>query len=893
MNSPYYGIDATIPSGSYGSPINILVDNRLNSVFEVMLTRFYILSQFTYHYGFYNHNLFNSIRRFDNESQNPELAKMHGVAEAYNISSSMTNGIYVDMMKTVSEHLSNPNNITNFYKYIETYLPNLYNFTEIDKTSLSDSGNIYYLNKGVIQDQDTPFVGVSIIEDDIVIRTFNEDGSKPIDIFQKSQEDSWFSFLGIGDKEKSVYDFTETNVLYLKDEKKEDGNINTETRFVSPFIIGAAEVYEIPFVKISGNTSYYIRGSKPNKESKSLEIFGNIYDKWIYNLTNSDKYILEILKNSNDSEFNSIVILSNLGSTVSPFNIFPNALNDTVFKTPSAIQVPVFLNAYVGSLIDRDMATISNYYGNKEPQINVHVYADIFDVNKYLSFNDKRTFKAKYDSFMSTNYGDIYDNLIAILEEGVKLTSKNRAEYYEKQFNYKDESAKGTIILSALMERKTLVNYSNITFDMSNKDIVGYKSLKSINETSTIYKDTNNKYFTEFFKSLYASLSSRKTDLVKEKKEFDRMTGDEDIITQGYYSFKNINDKWLTSPNDSKNNDNENLITIGDNLIDSFAFVDRAMRPIGNTIINPEMLIDMMNNQDISVFTVLTQMLSANGFEFFPIQNFMSHDNNGWRNSFKIDVSTSVVTKPSFVCMYVGGSSSYPSGIYKGSQFEDDGIQDIKSTEFATDNYSISDNLDAYRDGQISGSKLQGSTNRGNTTFKYGQVRAFWVKFAQQNQSMFSNIKIDSKEYPETNESIQILSRIAGDGKLQAPPPKGQNLFSVYENRAYKATITGLGNVMIQPTQYFQLANVPLYSGVYLILGVEHNIEPNKMTTTFTGTKILKYPVPRVLTPSAIYGYDGGDSDMTSPYGDQGNYTGAGAGAYPQTQFNSMYELKI
>jgi len=305
------------------------------------------------------------------------------------------------------------------------------------------------------------------------------------------------------------------------------------------------------------------------------------------------------------------------------------------------------------------------------------------------------------------------------------------------------------------------------------------------------------------------------------------------------------------------------------------------------------MLIDMMNNQDISVFTVLTQMLSSNGFEFFPIQNFMSYNSNDWRKSFEIDVSGSVITKPSFVCMFVGGSSSYPSGIYKGNQFEDDGIQDINSTQFATPNYSISDNLDETKDGQLKGSSLVGSSNKGNQNFKYGQVRAFWVRFAQLNQSMFSSIKIDSKEYPETNESIQILSRIAGDGKLQAPPPKGQNLFSTYQNRAYKATITGLGNVMIQPTQYFQLGNIPMYSGVYLILGVEHNIEPNKMTTSFSGTKILKYPVPRVLSPSAYYGFDGGDSDKTSANSGQGNYAGAGAGAYPQTQFNSMYELKV
>jgi len=122
----------------------------------------------------------------------------------------------------------------------------------------------------------------------------------------------------------------------------------------------------------------------------------------------------------------------------------------------------------------------------------------------------------------------------------------------------------------------------------------------------------------------------------------------------------------------------------------------------------------------------------------------------------------------------------------------------------------------------------------------------------------------ESKEYPETNESIQILSRISGDNKLQAPIPKGQNLYSMYENRAYKATVTGLGNAMIQPTQYFQLDNVPMFNGAYLILGVEHTMTANKMTTSFAGTKILEFPIPRVLNPAALFGFNDGASDYTN-----------------------------
>jgi len=156
--------------------------------------------------------------------------------------------------------------------------------------------------------------------------------------------------------------------------------------------------------------------------------------------------------------------------------------------------------------------------------------------------------------------------------------------------------------------------------------------------------------------------------------------------------------------------------------------------------------------------------------------------------------------------MYIGGTSSYPTKA--GNGFVEDGITDLSNTDakdFQTDPdcYPVYD-LDKQKE------KFP--------NFSFNQVRAFRVRFGEQNQSMFTNIKIDSKEYPETNESIQILSRLAGDNQEDAPVPKGQNLYNLYENRSYKATISGLGNAMIQPTQYFQLENVPLFNGAYLIL---------------------------------------------------------------------------
>jgi hypothetical protein len=140
-------------------------------------------------------------------------------------------------------------------------------------------------------------------------------------------------------------------------------------------------------------------------------------------------------------------------------------------------------------------------------------------------------------------------------------------------------------------------------------------------------------------------------------------------------------------------------------------------------------------------------------------------------------------------------------------------------------------------------------------------VKGFTVSFAKQNQTMFTSIDLNTNEHKETNESLAILSEIAQDQSASSPVPKGQNLYSTYEQRSYNCNVQGYGNVMIQPTQYFILENVPMFNGAYLILKVEHSVTPNKMTTGFMGVRIRSNPNPLVTDFSTSAGLNAGDSD--------------------------------
>jgi hypothetical protein len=314
------------------------------------------------------------------------------------------------------------------------------------------------------------------------------------------------------------------------------------------------------------------------------------------------------------------------------------------------------------------------------------------------------------------------------------------------------------------------------------------------------------------------------------------------------------------------------------------------MNPIGDdVIINADPLIDLIKDYDQSVFMVFSRLLSYNGFEFFPLQNFMAYEESEWEDSFKMfEVVENQTATPSFVCMYIGGTSSYLKN--DNSDYDDDGLDFNDMTDVDDFTASGCSSINEVANKELIDGKLQ---------YPYSQVRAFRVGYAEQNQSVFTNVDIDSREYPETNESLAILSKIAQDESTSSPVPKAQNLYNTYETRAYTAKVSMFGDAMIQPTQYFQLENVPIFSGAYVILSVEHNIVPNKMTTLFSGVKVLKFPNPFVKEFATVVGLNSGTSEDIS--GNSKNsapqktsFGDAGAASLPVgAQHNSLYVLQM
>jgi len=910
---PISPFDSTLGGASPESPYIGLNDDVLPQIYKILLKRFYILSQGIIYSDFYpldskdvahnaylnlyaeaeGVNLASAISTTKNASKSSELLKE--LAQKYAQTPDL---FYANVANVTDEYSGGTINLYNFPTDTPKYFP-------ITQTNLSDG--LVYVDK-----RNSQFEGVFLYPTDIEIQTKpdTESTSRPVDKFNTDAKKKFLqNGLFSSSPAENLYEFTQENVIYIRDTSNSNhmfngvsltsryitnrGLMTTDTQRNGEYPESQKLAYE------NGNDAF---GTTIVGDKSKLGFEGFIVNTWSDELASNDTSIYDTIIKSG-STLSALIFLSNFGYTLSPFNKYPAYLNSIVFNTPSAIEVPTYLPLYIGALVDAIQSgwenKILNFFtgttgtkgiGEGFGNEGYYVLADLHDVKNYLSIKDSEVFRSAFLDY----YGDGYPQLLARIQnlytevnanfgEGKRFPTKGVA--YDALLNpnsTSSDSAKGSFndIIYNLILRKNIINYSQITFQMSEMNTypVGYESLATLN-TDANKKSINDIFFQKLFGKLNQEIVAKEKALKEETEALKKVKADKDIITQTYYSFKNINDKWLSGPvNGSQigypfNKPNKNLI-------DSFAFVDRAMNPIGDTIINAEALIQMLDDPNISVFSALSQLLSLNGFEFFPLQNFMTiTGETSWNDSFKIQTGAiNATTSTAFVCMYIGGSSSYPSVAQNG--FVNDGIIDISNPDVS----DFSTKKPSENNGTVDDIQMAN-----NSKFPWRQVRAFRVRFGVQNQSMFSGIKIDSKEYPETNESIQILSRLAGDNKEQAPTPKGQNLYNLYENRSYKATITGFGNAMIQPTQYFQLENIPLFNGAYIILDVEHNIEANKMTTTFSGTKLLKYPIPRVLNPAAFTGFN---SDTSSTSGGE-IVKGVLISNDDRTKYNAMYTLKI
>lgn len=400
----------------------------------------------------------------------------------------------------------------------------------------------------------------------------------------------------------------------------------------------------------------------------------------------------------------------------------------------------------------------------------------------------------------------------------IKEDDYNKPSAGNCKYNFFLELKDSTSIMSELIDLMSETVYiANGTYrlwDVLIPDIgSSYHPIKVQSTKLELYTET---FINELKELNKINTVVKENDLAKQKM-FDTMDNNT-IKLNIYRTIKSIYDKWIGG------SENENVIfqcgSKDTSLIDTFKFLDKAFNNIGNDFyINPLALSNIITeNTNQSFYDLISRMLADNNFDFIALPSYINYtDCHQLSNMFKTYTFNESVSQgtigPSFICMYVGQTSN--------------------KLDLGNDSYHENDSFDfdCNNLGQIPANFAGGSDRI---------VPVFAVNYGQQNQNIFKDIKLDQQEFTETEESLKITDSIAKAGSATNQTFVGQNLFNVYQVRAYKAEVEMMGNAMVQPMMYFQLNNIPMFHGAYLITKVKHSLEPNSMSTVFSGVRIRK-----------------------------------------------------
>jgi hypothetical protein len=330
---------------------------------------------------------------------------------------------------------------------------------------------------------------------------------------------------------------------------------------------------------------------------------------------------------------------------------------------------------------------------------------------------------------------------------------------------------------------------------------------------------------------------------------------DEIVKLQLYRTCKNVYDKWVGNATDGNNvifqcgggkpvrhkTDKYMAQKRGSNtpkLIDSFRFVTRSFRDIGDDFfVDPRPIgTYLTDNPNSSFYDCITNLLAANNFDFIALPSFINYNDKESLESIFDTYTYEEAIKdgicgPSFVCVYIGQKSKHLD--FNGSEYDNDGF-DVQCLPNGDMKPTLPKDLTV------------------DSKDYENDVAVFKVAYSQQNQNIFKDIILDQSEFTETEESLKIIDDISKTGSENQRHFGGQNLYSVYGVRSYKTEVEMMGNAMIQPMMYFQLDNIPMFHGAYLITHVKHNIKPNFMSTNFTGVRV-RHPETPILDAAELY----------------------------------------
>ena len=535
-----------------------------------------------------------------------------------------------------------------------------------------------------------------------------------------------------------------------------------------------------------------------NLERDGLE--NNMYkpiDKVLRGLDNDikDKFI-EYFEDWVEDENDGFGYINNQLSLVNNIDDFDNLFNNLLDKVDINNDTISISEDEIKSFNEIDSLTVNNY---------LYILPDTEIYNHNIDNN------FKFINVMFRPNTPVMNKIVLLLTDEVIIKNPVPSNWTNKEVNPEDKNE----IFNAYIEKlKTQLN------ELAGENLEDFDKEEPDDSENDVKRLTFGTIDDDYIKlTVYRTLSSIYNKWI---------SGNPNEIIN-YCSTPNKNSIEKITANKFKRNNNIDLI-------DTFKFLDRSYKDIGDDfyldIIKVKNLFNDFRNKNF--FNIANTILSDNNFNFIPLPNFVNfNDKNELSdmfNTFKYNKIS--IGGPSFVCVYVGQGSEHLN-LGKNANYKDDGIflkEDNNGSIIIPSDFS--------------------NTNASDLDLS---IPVFAINYGQQNQNYFKSISINQSEFTETAESLETISYIGDkNGENIKATSIGNSLFNIYKTRSYTATVEMMGNLQIQPMMYFQLNNIPMFRGLYLIYKVNHKVTPNHVITTFSGNRVRRIKTP-LTDKSKIY----------------------------------------
>jgi len=342
----------------------------------------------------------------------------------------------------------------------------------------------------------------------------------------------------------------------------------------------------------------------------------------------------------------------------------------------------------------------------------------------------------------------------------------------------------------------------------------------------------------KFVNSIFEALTTRNPDKKTNGTSSSEIRADDeaklanenrDIKVAIYTHLKNIYDRWLYTT------DFEQYRVY--NMMKNIVFMDSFFRDMSNVLhLNPKIVGDLLDSSianDGRILKFIDNVASRHHCMIFGFPDTFIFSNDG-DGSGTTEMTRKLIEAFTPMPYNDMGDAEQMNKIVV--------VYTNKPSEIVNEsNGYMGDYFDVYSDGEVIPSQLDSS----NSPYGY-MIPSFGVTFGRQDNAIFKSVNISMENPIATEQSIVALTQLAGKagGTKSKIQYYGQDIYQVYSGYSYFCEFEMMGCMQITPMMYFQLLNIPMFRGAYMVISVSHSMTVGDMVTRVRGMRLSRNALP-------------------------------------------------